>query len=268
MNVFYTINEAVLAVGLFLLLLAATEAGFHLGRRAKSKVDEKTKSQIPVIQGSVLGVLGLLLGFTISMAVSRFETRKQLVLEEANAISTSYLRAALLPEPDRSYITGRLRDYLDLRVELARTRKDVSTSHDQIRRLQNDVWTRAVAQAERDPNPVKTGLLLQSLNQMIDLDAARWMALNNHVPETVVYENAFVALLATTLVGYSFGVVGGKRHLFSVMLLTVAIAVTLLVIIDLDSARRGLIVVTQQPLVDLQHVLPKSGSGFSAGLHN
>jgi len=259
----YTTNELLIAGILLLSLLAATETGLYFGDRAKSRIDEKTKSQISLIQGSVLGVLGLLLGFTLSMAVSRFETRKQLVLEEANAIGTSYLRTGLLPEPDRSYIAGRLRDYLDLRLQYSRAGNDVSTlknvnavraAREQVARLQNDFWTRAVSRAQKDANPYITGLLLQSLNQVIDLDAARWMAFNNHVPETVVYVNAFVALLATTLVGYSIGLVG-RRNLFSVALLSIAITVTLVVIIDLDRARQGLIVVTQQPLIDLQQQL-------------
>ena len=263
MSTLYTTNEALIAGVLLLSLLAATEAGFYFGRRAKSRIEEKTKSQISVIQGSVLGVLGLLLGFTISMAVSRYEMRKQLVLEEANAIGTSYLRTTLLPEPDRSYIAGRLRHYLDLRLQYSRAGDDVSTlknvnavraAREQIARLQNDFWTRAASRAQTDANPVTTGLVLQSLNQVIDLDAARWMALNNHVPETVVYVNALVALLGATLVGYSIGLVG-RRHLFSVVLLSLAITVTLVVIIDLDRARQGLIVVTQQPLIDLQQQL-------------
>jgi hypothetical protein len=259
----YTTNEALIAGVLLLLFLAATEAGFHLGRSAKPRIDEKTHSQISVIQGSVLGVLGLLLGFTISMAVSRFESRQQLVLEEANAIGTSYLRTGLLADPDRSYIAGRLRDYLNARLQYSRAGDDVATlknvnavraARAEIAQLQSEFWNRAVSLGQKNPNPVTTGLLLQSLNQVIDLDAARWMAFNNHVPETVVYVNVIVALLASTLVGYSIGLAGG-RHLFSVILLSVAITVTLVVIIDLDRARQGLIVVSQQPLVDLQQQL-------------
>lgn len=259
----YTTNETLIAGILLALLLAATEAGFRIGRRDKSRIDEKTRSQISVLQGSVLGVLGLLLGFTISMAVSRFESRKQIVLDEANAIGTAYLRTSLLPEPDRAYIAGRLRDYLDLRLEYSRAGDDETTlknadavkmAREQLARVQNDFWTRAVSRAQQNPNPVTTGLLLQSLNQVIDLDAARWMALNNHVPETVVHVNTFIAVLAIILVGYSFGL-GGQRHLFSVCLLAIAVTATLIVIIDLDRSRQGLITVSQQPLIDLQKQL-------------
>jgi hypothetical protein len=262
-SLLYTINEGLIASVLFFSLLASMEVGFRLGRRAESTIEAKTKSQIPRIQGSVLGVLGLLLGFTISMAVSRFEIRKQLVLEEANAVGTSYLRTALIPEPDRSYIARRLREYVELRLQYSRAGDDVSnlkdaeavkTAREEIRSVQNDFWNRAASHAQSDPNPVTAGLLLQALNQVIDLDAARWMAFNNHVPETVVYLNAFVALLASTQVGYSLGL-AGKRRLFSAFLLSLAITVTLTVIIDLDRSRQGLITVTQQPLIDLERRL-------------
>jgi len=245
---------------MFLLLLAATELGFRIGRRGYSRISEKSKTQISVIQGSMLGVVGLLLGFTIAMAVSRFELRKKLVLDEANAIGTSYLRTDLIPEPDRGYIAQQLRDYLGLRLRYARDPsilKDgnaIKKAQQEIGRAQNLFWRRAIACAQKDPNPVTTGLLLQSLNEIIDLSTARWAALNNHVPETVIYVNAVVALLATTLVGYSIGL-AGQRDVFSVALLSIGITITLTVIIDLDSSRQGLITVSQQPLIDLQENL-------------
>lgn len=263
MSALYTANEALIACVVFLLLLVAAELGFRLGRAGYSRISEKTKEEISVIQASVLGILGLLLAFTISMAVSRFEQRKQLVVDEANAIGTSYLRTDLIPEPDRGYIAKRLREYVGLRLRFARTGDDVATlrnagavknAREEMQRAETDFWQRAIACAQRDPNPVTTGLLLQSLNEVVDLDAARWAAFNNHVPETVIYANAFVALLATILVGYSIGLLG-QRNPFSVILLCIAITITLIVIIDLDRSRQGLITVTQEPLVELQEQL-------------
>ena len=85
----YGTNEIVIYLVFFALMLAATEAGFHLGRRSEDSTPDKTKSHVSTVEAGILGVLGLLLGFTMSMAVSRFEVRKQLVLDEANAIGTS-----------------------------------------------------------------------------------------------------------------------------------------------------------------------------------
>ena len=239
------------------LMLTASEAGFRFGGNAQSKTTEKTKAQISVVEGSILGVLALLLGFTMSMAVSRFEARKQLVLEEANAIGTSYLRTQLLPRPEGTEIANLLRDYVDARVQFVEVGNDLERIKDkrgEAVRLQSEFWSRAVAYAQKDSNPVRAGLLLQSLNQVIDLDSARWMAFHNHVPESVIYVNFIVAFLAANMVGYAFGL-EGRRQMFSTCLLALAITVVLAVIVDLDRPRQGFIRVGQQPMVDLRHQL-------------
>ena len=159
---------------LFAVLLAiASEAGFRLARKAEPRAAGKTTPQLGVIEGGVLALLGLLLGFTMSMAVARFEVRKQLVLEEANAIATSHLRTRLLPDPERTEIANLLREYVVLRLQYADVRDDLDrlqANREQTARLQHEFWTRAVAYGLKDPNPVKAGLLLQSLNQVIELE--------------------------------------------------------------------------------------------------
>jgi hypothetical protein len=247
----------ILVVFLSAILAGASEAGFRLGRKAKSRTAENTESQLGVVEGGILGVLGLLLGFTMSMAVTRFEARKQLVLDEANAIETSYLRARLLPAPESTQIASLLREYVAVRLQYAYLGDNLDrlqATRERAARLQNEFWNRAVAYGQNDPSPVKAGLLLQSLNQVIDLESARWMAFQNHVPPTVIYVNCFVALFAITLVGYVFGR-EGRRQVFSTSMLVLAIMVVLVVIVDLDHPRQGLIKVSQQPLVDLQHQL-------------
>jgi hypothetical protein len=102
-------------------------------------------------------------------------------------------------------------------------------------------------------------LLLQSLNQVIDLESARWTAFNNHVPGMVIYMNAYIALLAVSVIGYSLGL-GDQRQLFSTCILTLAITMVLAVIVDLDSPRRGFIRVSQQPMIDLQRQLATRAS--------
>ncbi len=240
------------------LMLGSIETGFRLGRNTKSKFDDNTRSNVLTIAAAILGVLGLLLGFTLSMAVTRFEIRKQLVLEEANAIGTSYLRTQLLPAPDSVEIAKLLTEYVDARLPYSEPRelaKQITVARQRALLLQDDFWGRAVACAKRDPNPVRTGLLLYSLNQVIDLEAARWMAYNNHVPRPVIYMNGCVALLAVSVVGYSLGLGDRQRQFFSTCVLTLAITLVLTVIVDLDSPQLGLIRVSQQPMIDLQRQL-------------
>lgn len=252
-SLLYRTNEVVVNCLFFVLMLTATELGFRLGRKFETQTPENVKSQVSTVEAAILGILALLLGFTISMAVSRFEIRKQLVLEEADAIGTSSLRAQLLPAPAGPEIESLLRQYVNIRVQYGTAGNNLARLEDlnrQTARLQTEFWTRTAVYAQQDPNPVRVGLLLQSLNRAIDLAEARWMAFQNHVPESVIYVNAAVGLLSAMLVGYSFGV-NGRRNIFSMFMLAVSITLVLAVIIDLDRPRSGYIRVSQQPMIDL-----------------
>ena len=251
----YGTNEIIVFVVFFAFMLAATEIGYHLGRKSETNTQEKTKSLVSTVGAAILAVLGLLLGFTMSMAVSRFEARKQLVLDEANAIRNSYLRTELLSAPEGTEMASILREYIDVRVQYGTTGNDparLDSLHAQTLRLQNEFWKRAVAYGQKNLNPAAASLLLQSLNQSIDLESARWMELQDHVPENVIYVNGIVGMLAAILVGYTFGLNGG-RHIFSICVMCLAVTLVLTLIIDLDQARSGLVRVSQQPMIDLQH---------------
>lgn len=251
----YATNEIIIFVLFFALMLAATEIGFRLGRKSQVNTLDKTKSLVSTLEAAILGVLGLLLAFTMSMAVSRFEMRKQLVLDEANAIGTSRLRTELLPPPENTEIANILNQYINLRVQYGTTGNDpkrLESLSKETAYLQNEFWARAVAYGQKEPNPVTIGLLLQSLNQTIDLESARRMAFQNHVPPSVIYVNAIVGILAALLVGYTFGL-NGRRQIFSMCVLSMAITLVLALIIDLDRPRRGFIRISQQPMIDLQH---------------
>jgi len=253
-EILYGASEWLLALVFLALMAAASEAGFRLAERDKHTRDI-TKSPISAIEGGILGVLGLLLGFTMSMAVARFEARKQLVLEEANAIGTAHLRTRMLPAAEGKEIADLLRAYTDVRIppgEHGDIYKQIAGARKESARLQEAFWQRAVAYGQKEP--FRASLLLQALNEVIDLDAARWMAFQNHVPEAVIFVIALVGLLAALVVGYTFGL-GGLRHPFSMCALSLAITLVLTVIIDLDRPREGFIRVSQQPMVDLQKLL-------------
>ncbi|MGB8837378.1 MAG: hypothetical protein WA306_05095 [Candidatus Acidiferrales bacterium] len=251
----YGTNEIVIYIVFFALMLVATDVGFRSGRRSETRTPDETKSQISAVEDAILGILALLLGFTMFMAVSRFDARKQLVLDEANAIGTSLRRTELLPAIDGSEIASLLRQYIDVRVQYGTSGNDLARL-DSLRlqtvRLQNEFWARAIASGQKNPDPVRVGLLLQSLNQVMDLESARKMAFENPVPESVIYVNCIVGLLAIMLVGYTFGL-HGRRQIFSTFVLTLAITLVLGLIIDLDRPRSGFIRVSQQPMIDLQH---------------
>lgn len=253
----YSANEWALQFAFLIFLLLALEVGFRLGRRAETRTSEKTKSLIVTVEASVLGILALLLGFTMSMAVSRFELRQQLVLEEANAIDTLLMRVSMLPAPEGAEIVKVVSQYVDMRVQFSDVSKDleaVTAAQQETAQLQEELWSRGVGYAQKNPSVVPAGLILQSLNQVVDLEAARWMATENHVPDAVIYVDALVACLAASLVGYAFGL-GGERQLFSTFILALSVTIVLAVILELDHPGQGFVQVSQRPMVVLRDKL-------------
>jgi hypothetical protein len=257
MQTVYEANELVLGLVCFALMLIASEAGFRLGRRSGNRVTSDTKSQHLTVEAGILGILGLLLGFTMSMALTRFEVRKHLVLEEAQAIGAAYSFTHLLPVEEGKEIADLLRDYTNTRIRGEDARdvyEQITAARQESRRLQEMFWRRAIAYGQEQPSMVRAGLLLQSLKEVTQLDAARWVAFQDQVPAMVIYAIAIVGLLAVMTVGYTFGL-SGIRQPFSMFILSLAITLVLAIIVDVDRPREGLIRVSQQPLIDLQKQL-------------
>jgi hypothetical protein len=258
-DILYGEGEGLLVVLLFLLLLLAGEWGFRHGRSRRARIDEHTRSQTVTIQGAILGLLGLLLGFTFAMAVSRFDSRKQLMVDEANAIGTAVLRARLLPEQERKEVIPLMQRYVEARIELTRTGTASPSGEERtqrVARLQDLLWAQAVAATEKDRRAAPTVLFVRSLNDVFDAAGRRDAALENHVPVSVLVLLAFVAALSVGVVGYGCGL-GGGRTFFPILALAVSIAVVVLLIVDLDRPRRGLVRVSEKSMLDLKQSLDR-----------
>ena len=255
----FGLNEWLIFAIFIILLLSASEIGYRLGWRAQSKINEPTRSQVNMLQAASLGLLALLLGFTFSMALTRFDTRKQLVLDEANAIGTTYLRAQLLPNPARKEVSNLLRRYVDVRLEFYQVginQSGLQKVDDDTEKLHSALWSYAIAVGGQDPRAIPTGLFIQSLNEVIDLHAKRVTALGNHVPESIFILLLVVATLALGLIGYGAGM-GRDRNILPTVISVILIASVILLIMDLDRPRRGLIKVSQQSMVHLQEGLKR-----------
>src|SRR5215469_6624641 len=144
----YETNELVLGFVCFALILIAGEAGFRLGRKSGNHGTKDTQSQHLTVEAGILGVLGLLLGFTMSMALTRFEIRKHLVLEEAQAIGAAYLFTQLLPPEEGKEIAELLRAYINVRIRGTDAREvyeQITTARQESARLQEAFWRYATA---------------------------------------------------------------------------------------------------------------------------
>jgi len=253
----YEQSVGLIAVALFTLLLVVSEIGFRRGRALGSSLGEASKSQLSSFQGAMMGLLALLLGFSFALAESRFETRRHLVVEESNAIGTTYLRSQMLPEPHRTEVAKLLREYIDARLEFFQADVDedrLKGAMEKSERVQRQLWSQALALAEKDPSPVPTGLFITPLNDVIDLHAERDAARQNHVPEIALWLLAVAAIGSMGLAGYGGGV-GGRRNLAHTITLALIISFVILVITDLDRPRRGLIKISQQSMIALRQSL-------------
>jgi hypothetical protein len=240
------------------LLLAVAELGFRFGMRLYRANDEARKSQIAGVQGATLGLLGLLLAFTFSMSTQRYETRRQQVLNEANAIGGTYLRVTLLPESRQARVRDLLRRYVDVRLDFRRAGEDEAKQFEAERAgaaLQRELWTHATEAAKGGSTPL-AAIFITSLNEMIDLDRARYYSLRDHVPGAVWLLVLFVASVGCFASGYGSGSTGARNRFVNITLpLLIGVVITL--IADLDRPRGGLIGVSQQPMLDLKVILSR-----------
>lgn len=257
-KLFYGDEQWLLFFASLAVFLLVFEAGYRLGKRTEGNIDEPTKSWITTIDQVMLGMLSLLLAFSFSMAEQRFDTRKRLVVDEANAIGTTYLRAQWLPEPRRTEISKLLRQYVDLRLPAdLQTRNEeelVQQMAAQSDQLQDQLWSHAVEIAKRDSASPIAALFIATLNETIDLQTKRLAAFHNHVPAIILLLLYLFAAFAILVTGYVSGF-RSRQSLFVMFTMIGLLTFFLFVIVDLDRPQRGLITVSQESLIGLQKKL-------------
>ncbi len=238
------------------LLLGLGELGYRIGLHLFTVHDKARRSQIGGVQGAALALLGLLLGFTFSMGVDRFEIRRDLVLKEANAVGTTWLRAGLLPEAHRTPVKDLLRHYVDVRLKFERLASDPALLAEGLGlsgKIENELWQHAETAAREAATPI-TATFIVALNEMIDTDAERISAGRNRIPVLVVVLVILVAGFGCFTTSYGAGAVGA-RSAFANIALPLLITAVIALIFDITHPRQGFIGISQQPLLDLQQTM-------------
>lgn len=243
-----------LVIGLVILLTLA--GAVALGYRGKvwlqrrSAPSPTTKSGPDHLLSAALGLLALLLGFSFSMALNRFDTRRDLVVQEANALGTTWLRIQLMSEPDRSDMSQLLKRYVDARLLWSEAFADTA-AEGPTQALQDDLWT-AMGKALRGDSPaLLTRGAMDSLNESLDLAAARKALRSAHIPDTVLLVLLLYAVLSMIMMG-SVLAASRQTHRGETALLLILLTLAHMVILDLDRPRTGAIQVSQQPMEELQ----------------
>jgi len=236
-----------LTIGLGLI---AVELGFRYGTYWKEGHPDEQESHIGAMIAATLGLWAFLLAFLVGIATNRYDARRALVVEEANSIGTTYLRAGYLPEPYSSQSRELLREYADERLKLVEL-----NTHTVARQRSEEIhpllWSIAQELAVTQPaNPV-LALYIDSLNQTIDLHTSRVTALTTaRIPFTIYIGMYLVAMLGLVMLGFQSGI-NGKRNLIVTLVLILIFSSVMLLIIDMDRSWGGLIRVNQQPMIDL-----------------
>ncbi len=238
---------AITAVGLMLVV----EIGYRVGRTIHERSKDEKETPVFAVSAATLGLLAFMLALTFGLVADRFQTRRNLVRDEANAIGTAYLRADFLPEPDRAEAKRLLRLYTDERVHavLAGDRKGIDQALRDAPRFQQQLWEMAVRHGSKDLNSDIGALYVASLNQVIDLHALRvTAALQTRIPSGVMLVLYALIFFGMISIGYQTGIAGSKRSL-AILIMVVSFAMVLSLIVFIDRPFGG-IRISQQPLIN------------------
>ena len=237
----------VLFVATFLSLWCAAWIGSLL-RSRRQEFSESTRSDFNTVVGATLTLLGLLIGFTFSMATTRYDLRKSLEEEEANAISTEYARLDLLPGGAPSGLQNLLRYYTDLRIKFyeARYGPNLQKINAETAKVQNRLWVTIATAAKEQPTPL-SALASSGMNDVLNAQGYTQAAWWNRIPIAAWSLMFLIAVLSNLLIGYG---AHGKKPILS-MILPLAVALSFFLIADIDSPRGGIIRVHPQNLYTL-----------------
>ena len=234
-------------------ILLSIDVGHRIGVRRRLRSAQRFRPVHPAIEGAVFGLMGLLIGFTFSGAGSRFENRRKLAIDEANAIGTTYLRLDLLPAAMQSELREDFRKYVRSRLVVYQQIPDfqaVKAALDRNSILQAKIWKAAVG-ALRDSSPPDKTLLLSSLNEMLDIAMTRSVALTTHPPAAIFVMLGLTVIVSSILAGYSMSA-SETRDWMSTITLAVVLGLAVYLILDYEFPRVGFLRIDHldQVLVD------------------
>ena len=245
MTEFTTLQSApilLIVVIIFTLIIISYNTGYRLRSWVLKKNPDQSTIELGAINGTLLGLLGLLLAFTFSMASSRFDTRRQLVIEEANNIGTVVLRTDIYPDSVRNLLRSNLKQYVAERVAFYQAGMNISEvvlHYNKADSIGKQVWSIVANYAKTDNVTTKTSEIIPALNAMIDITTTRRAAGEATIPDSIMYFLFSLCFCSAFLLGYD-----NKHKKFDRIVLAgfaVMLSVTVYMIIDLDLPRSGFI---------------------------
>jgi hypothetical protein len=241
------------------MIFLSVEIGYRVGIVRVRRSEKEREAPIDSMVGSTLGLLAFMMAFTFGMAASRYDARKQFVVDEANAIRTADLRAQLLAEPQRSAMRALLLEYVDVRLRGVQNPSELSDSIKRSEQIHQILWSKIAAMGSEVAPPDRAALAA-ALIEVINMNTRRLNAVaNNRIFGAVWVVLYSLAVLAMTMLGYRAGI-SGRRSTLAIIVLALAFAAVLVLINDLDRPQQALVNVSQQTMIDLQTSLRGSAS--------
>jgi hypothetical protein len=249
-----SIPVGILLIGTIIILLIADQAGYSLGHAAMQRAVNEKESSVSTRASAILALVAFILAFTFGIVSNRYDSRKELVRNEATAIRTSYMRADFLPEPERSESIRLLKEYLDLRIasvqsnDLSRVQKGLTESA----MIQQKLWDMAVINARRDMSSDIYALYIESLNEMININSLRVaVGLQMRIPTGIWLSLYAIIILGMIGIGYQGAISGSPRRSWATFIVVIAFSMVIGLVSSLDRPNSAFIRVSQQPLSDL-----------------
>ena len=245
----------IIFVATIIIMVVAVEAGHVLGDAVHRRSEDEKEPPVSAKMGAILGLVAFMLAFTFGIVTNRYDSRKELVRNEANAIGTAYLRSDFMSEPDRGKTKMLYREYLDTRIAAAVSRS-LGEQHKALIEsdsVQRQLWEMAVANAYKDMNSDVAALYIDSLNQVIDIHALRVaVAMQARIPAGIWLVLYVLVILGMIGIGYQTAIAESARRSWATPILAFAFSLVIVLIASLDRPQSGFITVSQQPLIDLR----------------
>jgi len=258
MNTFlYQTPALIISIVLFVLIIIFNRAGFVLQQRETKKYQDKQPGGLGPIEGSLLGLLALLLSFTFSLSASKNDKRREVIVEEANDISTAISRCDLYPDSIRKELHSLFSPYVDARISYYDAGIDtvkISASLKQSNEYSGKIWKRVMVLSQDKDNVLRSQQMIPALNTMMDIVTTRDETRNAHVPESILWMLFMLTLVGSFVMGYG---TNSRYNWIIVSGFALMTVMTIYLILDLDRPRRGIINMdmTQKKMIELKQML-------------
>src|SRR6187399_1684382 len=256
-NIFAEIPIYFLSAIIFFLIMLFNWLGFKFKKRQLEKYPGRVPENLGSVEGSMLGAMALLLGFTFSIAISKFETRRQITVDESNEISTALLRSDMYPDSVRNPLRADFKEYIETRITYYAVGDDEKKIKQELIKageISDRIWKRVAFQAQNPNNIAITAQMIPAVNDMIDIVTTRDAGRISRVPRLVLLVLLGLVLISSFVLGSDYN--GKKRNKILIFSYAIAMTLTLDLITELDRPREGLINLNavEQKMIDLREL--------------